>query len=79
MITGRDGLLEETDRAVQSYRLDDRQINFVNKISKGNQLILACAGSGKSVLLISRESRLELLCAAWSWPHHVTDCCKAEP
>lgn len=61
MITGRDGLLEETDRAVQSYRLDDRQINFVNKISKGNQLILACAGSGKSVLLISKCFKLASL------------------
>lgn len=60
-ITGRDGLLEETDRAVQSYRLDDRQINFVNKISKGNQLILACAGSGKSVLLISKCFKLASL------------------
>lgn len=46
--------LDRMDRAVQSYRLESKQIDIVNKISKGHQLILACAGSGKSVLLISK-------------------------
>lgn len=42
------------DIAVRAYRLEKDQINIVNSIMKGNQLILACAGSGKSVLLISK-------------------------
>jgi len=49
-----DGALNINDRAVLSYRLDNRQIDIVNRIDKGHQLILACAGSGKSVLLISK-------------------------
>lgn len=49
-----DGALQVSDRAVLSYRLDKRQIDIVNRIDKGHQLILACAGSGKSVLLISK-------------------------
>lgn len=56
-----DSTISNADRSVQSYRLDDRQINIVNKISKGNQLILACAGSGKSVLLISKCFKLASL------------------
>ena len=42
------------DVAVRAFMLDTDQINIVNKISKGDQLILACAGSGKSVILISK-------------------------
>ncbi len=53
--------LTQMDRAVQSYRLDNWQIDIVNRISKGNQLILACAGSGKSVLLISKCFKLASL------------------
>lgn len=60
-IHAHDGLIRNNDRAVQSYRLDDRQINIINKIAKGNQLILACAGSGKSVLLISKCFKLASL------------------
>ena len=56
-----DGRIEAHDRAVQAYRLDNWQINTVNRIAKGNQLILACAGSGKSVLLISRCFKLASL------------------
>ena len=56
-----DAALTHQDRAVQAYRLDDRQINIINKIAKGNQLILACAGSGKSVLLISKCFKLASL------------------
>lgn len=42
------------DIAVRAYRLDTEQVNIVNKMEKGDQLILACAGSGKSVLLIAK-------------------------
>ena len=47
-------VVTEDDVAVKAFRLDGDQINIVNKISKGDQLILACAGSGKSVLLIAK-------------------------
>lgn len=47
-------IIGEDDIAVKAFRLDREQINIVNKIAKGDQLILACAGSGKSVLLISK-------------------------
>lgn len=59
--SGVDGVLNPTDRAVQSYRLESKQIDTINKIAKGNQLILACAGSGKSVLLISKCFKLASL------------------
>lgn len=49
-------IIDDKDVVVRAFRLDREQINIVNKISKDdpNQLILACAGSGKSVLLISK-------------------------
>ena len=49
-------VVDENDVVVKAFRLDKEQINLVNRISKDdpNQLILACAGSGKSVLLISK-------------------------
>ena len=47
-------IIDKDDVAVKAFRLDQEQINIVNKINKGDQLILACAGSGKSVLLISK-------------------------
>ena len=49
-------VVDEKDVVVRAFRLDKEQINIVNRISKDdpNQLILACAGSGKSVLLISK-------------------------
>ncbi len=53
--------IDGSDRSVLSYRLDSSQINIVNKIKKGDQLILACAGSGKSVLLISKCFKLASL------------------
>ena len=46
-------IVDDKDIAVKAFRLDQEQINIVNKINK-EQLILACAGSGKSVLLISK-------------------------
>ncbi len=60
-VCGTDGALDTTDRAVQSYRLDSKQIDIINKIAKGNQLILACAGSGKSILLLSKCFKLASL------------------
>lgn len=60
-VAGADGKLDTLDRAVKSYRLDSKQIDIINKIAKGNQLILACAGSGKSVLLISKCFKLASL------------------
>lgn len=49
-------VVDEKDVVVKAFRLDKEQVNIVNRISKDdpNQLILACAGSGKSVLLISK-------------------------
>lgn len=47
-------VVSEDDTAVRAFRLDPEQINIVNKMTKGDQLILACAGSGKSVLLIAK-------------------------
>lgn len=47
-------VVDESDIAVRAYRLEPEQINIVNKMTKGDQLILACAGSGKSVLLIAK-------------------------
>jgi len=47
-------VVNEDDTAVRAFRLEQEQINIVNKITKGDQLILACAGSGKSVLLIAK-------------------------
>lgn len=47
-------VVTDEDIAVKAFMLDEEQINIVNKINKGEQLILACAGSGKSVILISK-------------------------
>lgn len=55
--TGADNellVVTENDIAVKAFRLDKDQINIINKINKGDQLILACAGAGKSVLLIAK-------------------------
>lgn len=55
--TGADNellVVTEEDVAVKAFLLDKEQVNIVNKITKGDQLILACAGSGKSVLLIAK-------------------------
>lgn len=47
-------VVTDDDVAVRAFRLEPEQINIVNKMVKGDQLILACAGSGKSVLLIAK-------------------------
>lgn len=39
---------------IKVFRLDTNQINIINSIKPGHKLMLACAGSGKSVLLISK-------------------------
>lgn len=49
-----DSSLNISERAAVAYMLDESQINYINKIKKGDQLIVACAGSGKSVILISK-------------------------
>lgn len=56
-----DNGIDGSDRSVLSYRLDESQINIINKIKRGDQLILSCAGSGKSVLLISKCFKLASL------------------
>lgn len=49
-----DDTIYEPDRTSRILRLDSEQINYINKMKKGNELILASAGSGKSVLLIAK-------------------------
>ncbi|SKC04057.1 hypothetical protein SAMN06296386_11510 [Lachnospiraceae bacterium] len=49
-----DSKLGVAERAAVAYMLDETQIDYINKIKKGDQLIVACAGSGKSVILISK-------------------------
>lgn len=58
---GKDYSLKPGELTVDVLRLDPDQINIVNNIKKGNQLILACAGSGKSVLLISKAFKVASL------------------
>lgn len=60
-VYGVDGNVTEGDASVRAYRLHPSQVNYINRIGKGNQLILACAGSGKSVLLISKCFKLASL------------------
>ena len=40
------------------YELDDKQLKYINSINKGHYLFLANAGTGKSVLLLSKAFRL---------------------
>lgn len=50
--------VSEDDFNVKVHRLDSEQIQIINNIRRGNQLILACAGSGKSVILISKAFKI---------------------
>lgn len=50
--------LATTDSLVEVLRLDPDQVDLVNTIRTGHQLILACAGSGKSAILIARCFKL---------------------
>lgn len=51
-------LLDHSDSLVEVLRLDREQVDLVNSIKNGHQLILACAGSGKSAILIARCFKL---------------------
>lgn len=42
------------------YSLDSEQIDIINKINYGHRLILACAGSGKSAILLSKAIQFSL-------------------
>ena len=53
--------LPPDDSLVDVLRLDKKQVDEVNAIKKGHQLILACAGSGKSVILIAKCFKLASL------------------
>lgn len=53
--------LSHSDSLVDVLRLDKKQVDEVNAIKKGHQLILACAGSGKSVILIAKCFKLASL------------------
>ena len=53
--------LYHNDSLVDVLRLDKKQVDEVNAIKKGHQLILACAGSGKSVILIAKCFKLASL------------------
>ncbi len=57
-LTNENIMINELDRMAEIYMLDNDQINIVNNLLKGEQLILACAGSGKSVLLISKAYKI---------------------
>lgn len=46
--------VSQGELSIKVLKLDNEQINIINNIKSGHQLILACAGSGKSVLLISK-------------------------
>ena len=50
-----------SDSLVDVLRLDKKQVDEVNAIKKGHQLILACAGSGKSAILIAKCFKLASL------------------
>lgn len=47
-------IIKENSKEIKVLKLDNDQINIINNIKPGHQLILACAGSGKSVLLIAK-------------------------
>lgn len=57
-ISYRDTTLNENEVYIRALRLDFNQVNIVNNLRSGHQLILACAGSGKSVLLISKAFKI---------------------
>lgn len=50
--------IEQGSLSVRTLRLEAEQINIVNSIKPGHQLMLACAGSGKSVLLIAKAFKV---------------------
>jgi len=48
----------EDEILIKSFKLDEEQIEIINNLRSGHQLILACAGSGKSVILLSKAMKL---------------------
>nr|WP_272495788.1 3'-5' exonuclease [Bacillus pinisoli] len=50
--------LETQQREVKALSLDAEQINIINQLTTGDQLLLACAGSGKSALLIAKAFKM---------------------
>jgi hypothetical protein len=50
--------LDYKQREVKALSLDMEQINIINQFNNGDQLLLACAGSGKSALLIAKAFKL---------------------
>lgn len=46
------------ERDYRIFALDEDQVKIVNGLSKGHHLFIACAGTGKSVLLLSQAYRL---------------------
>ncbi|WP_321328431.1 UvrD-helicase domain-containing protein [uncultured Ilyobacter sp.] len=50
--------VQPTDIDVSSILLDEKQIRIINEIKSGHSLILASAGSGKSVILLSKALKI---------------------
>lgn len=46
---------------IKNIILDEEQINMIYNINYGHHLILSCAGSGKSVVLLGRAMRLSVM------------------
>ena len=59
--TDLDYSIAKDDEPGIGFRLTDEQIDLVNDIHRGSQLILACAGSGKSAILISKAFKIASL------------------
>jgi len=53
--------IEGQENFVKAWQLDEEQIELVNSLLYKHELILACAGSGKSVLLLSRAIKIAKL------------------
>ena len=43
---------------VKAWQLENEQVHLVNSLLKQHQMLLACAGSGKSVILLSRAIKI---------------------
>lgn len=46
------------EKITPSFRLTKTQVNLANNVKKGNWLLLSCAGSGKSVIILARAIKL---------------------
>ncbi|WP_062239015.1 UvrD-helicase domain-containing protein [Fictibacillus sp. FJAT-27399] len=54
IINDEELMVKPNQQIVSSLALDSEQIHLVNKFNMGNHLLLACAGSGKSAVLIAK-------------------------